>query len=197
MAIEKDSILAFVNDAMRTSEAAVDSQILTVLNDLNLHALLEKEATGSIVSGDESVPKPTGYKSYISLTLTAAGSTGKPLLPMEGGFRAIERQRASTDDSGLGQPGWYAPAGDNIEIWPAAGKAYTYSFDHYYKHPEDVENIEFDDSWENVFNFGATYYMALARGREKYIGIWQPVYIDARETRILAQPKHIRIAGGV
>ena len=191
------TILTFVNEQLNRSETSVESAIRSVLNELNRHELLVDEDTGSIIQGASSLSKPTDYKSYISLQLTANGSVAPPLLPMPGGMKGMEEARGNWNSAILtGPPIYYTAFEDNIEIHPATDQAYTYTFKHYRKHPRSVADILYPDDWENVFNFGATYYTAVKIKETNNIAIWQPIYIAERKLMILSTPKHIRITGG-
>lgn len=195
----KETILAFVNDNLQRAEVETDvnTAILTVITELNRYELLEGEDTGTILQGVNSLAKPTGYKSYISLQLTASGAVSLPLKPASGGMRGIEKLRSNFEAGVItGPPYVYAAYGTKIEFHTAADKDYTYTFKYYRKNPRDVDQLLFSDDWENVFNFGATYYTALKRKMTAQAAMWQPVYITERQLMILSIPKQPRIAGG-
>lgn len=193
-------ILTFVNGQLHRSETSVDTQILTVLNELNRHELLTGTDTGTIDQSDNSFVKPTDYKSYIALTLTSSNSTGEPLLPMPGGYKGLLEARGNRTEvvAETGVPGWYADlkGGPDMEIYPGADQEYTYSLDYYKRHANNVGTIEYGDEWANVFNFGATYYTAVKYSLTGKIAIWQPIYIAEREAMIRATPRQIRVVGG-
>ncbi len=191
------TILTFVNDQLNRTETDIDAAVRSVLNELNRHELLQAESTGTIAQSDSSLAKPTDYKSYISLQLTASNAKAWPLDPMPGGMKGMEEARGDWNSAILtGPPRYYAAFNENIEIFEAADQEYTYTFKYYRKHPRDVSDILYSDDWENVFNFGATYYTSLKRKLTDYVAMWQPIYIAERELMILSTPKHIRIAGG-
>lgn len=196
----KAEILTFVNEQLKRSETAVDTQIKTVLNELNRHELLTETAAGTIDQSDNSFTKPTDYKSYVSLTLTGSNSTGEPLLPMPGGYKGLLEARGNRTEvvAEVGVPGWYADlkGGPDMEIYPAADQDYTYALDYYKRHANSADTIEYGDEWANVFNFGATYYTSVKYSLTGKIAIWQPIYIAERQAMILATPRQIRVAGG-
>lgn len=191
------TILTFMNEQLQRTETDIDAAIRSVLNELNRHELLQAEEPGTISQGDSSLDKPDDYKSYISLQLTANGTISDPLRPMGGGMKGMEEARANINGGlGTGPPWFYASYEDKIQILSAADKDYTYTFKYYRTHPRDVGTILYSDLWENVFNFGVTYYTAVKFGITSKVALWQPIYLAERELQILSTPRHIRIAGG-
>jgi hypothetical protein len=197
MTILKADILTRVNERLQTAETDIDVEIQETLDDLSEHDLLvASDSSQSLVSGGETLDHPTGYRSMIALTLTltASGSEQFPLQKLKGGHREYRNHRHN-DDS-LGIPRWYSDFNGKFYLWRNANAAMTALIEYYKDHPQDVANIEFDDMYKNVIYAGATYRVALEKGRTRMIETWRPIYLNALQKRIAAMDYQPRIVRG-
>ena len=197
MSIDKADILTFVNDQLARSETDIDSQIISVINDLRFLNLLEAQDTDcTLADGSKYFEEPEGFKSPISIVLNDGSVDLAPLLPMPGGYKGYCDAMDNVVTGNESRPIYYSRFNGNIYVFPTSDQAYTIKVDFYKKHALDADNIEFGDDFTNCFNFGAAYYTALKRSLSRYIAIWQGPYSNQINTLIITNPGHPRFAGG-
>jgi len=100
------------------------------------------------------------------------------------------------NDNSTGIPRYYSNFNGKFYLWRPANQAFTSLIEYYKNHPQDVNNIEFDDNFKNVIYAGATFKVAVEKGRTRMIQIWGPVYQDAKQKRIDSMVHVPRIVRG-
>ena len=196
MTIAKADILTKVNDRLQTAETNIDTMIQEVLDDLSEEDLLiGTDPDQTLVSGDTTLDEPTGFRAMvaITLTITSSGSEQYPLIKLPGGHKQY-RELRHNDDS-LGIPRYFSNFNGKFYLWRPANAAFTSLIEYYKNHPQDVDNIDFDDNFKNVIYAGATFKVALEAGRTRMIQLWGTVYQDAKRKRIdsmVYQPRIVR-----
>ena len=197
MTILKADILTRVNTRLQVAETDIDVEIQETLDDLSEHDLLvDTDDTQTLVSGGDTLDHPTGFRAMVALTLTltASGSEQFPLQKLKGGHREYRNHRHN--DDALGIPRWYSDFDEKFWLWRNANAAMTAKIEYYKDHPQDVANIEFSDNYKNAIYAGATYRVALEKGRTRMIDIWRPIYLNALQKRIEADYDQPRIVRG-
>ena len=196
MTITKGDILTRVNERLQMAFTDIDTQIQEILNDLSENDLLVgTDATQTLVSGDTTLAHPTGFRALVAITLTvtASGSAQHPLIKLKQGHKEYRGLRHNDDTVGI--PRWFSDFNDLFFLWRPPNQAFTSLIEFYKDHPQDVDNIEFDDNYKNAINAGVAWKMALEKGRNRMIAIWGAVYADAKQKRInsfVHQPRFVR-----
>jgi len=196
MAITKANILTRVNERLQTSFTDIDTQIQEVLDDLSEEDLLiGTDADQTLESGDTTLDEPDGYRAMIAITLTITSSTSEqfPLIKLPRGHKHYRELRHNDDSTGI--PRWFSHFNGKFYLWRPANQDFTALIEYYKNHPQDVDNIEFDDNYKNVIYAGATFKCALEKGRTRMIQLWGPVYQNAKQKRIdsmVHQPRIVR-----
>ena len=198
MSVTKANIITFVNEALREAYSGTDLDVAiqTCLNDLSKESLLTTtDDSQSLVSGDTTLDCPTGFREIVAITLTnASGNTNEPLEPLAGGHE--EYRALVLSGTSRGTPEYYSEFDDKFWLWPIPGAAFSAKIEHFKSHPQDVDNIEFNDDFANVINFGTTYFKALIAAKMKYIDVWAPHYIFEKEAARLLIPQQPHIVRG-
>lgn len=187
MAIEKANILTRVNARLQTNFVVgdIETQIQEILDDLSEEDLLEDtDDTQTLTSGNTTLDEPTGFRALIDivLTITSSGSEQFPLLALKQGIRQYDMLRHN--DNSIGIPRWFANSNSQFFLWRPANQAFTSLIRYYKNHPQDVDNIEFDDNFKNVIYAGVTWKMALEAGRTRMIAIWGIMYDRTKQKRV-------------
>ena len=151
---------------------------------------------GPIISnGDFTFDEPAGYRAMVSLSLTINSTNSKqsPLIKLPGGHKQYRELRHN--DNATGIPSFFSHFNGKFYLWRPPSEDFTALIEYYKNHPQDVDNIEFDDNFKNVIYAGATFKCALEKGRTRMIQLWGPVYHDAKQKRIdsmVYQPRIVR-----
>ncbi|KKN74429.1 hypothetical protein LCGC14_0390490 [marine sediment metagenome] len=185
MTIAKADILTEVNDNLQTALTDIDKFIQKTLDDLSEEDLLvDTDATQTLTSGDTTLNEPTGFRALVNivLTITSSGSEQFPLMGLKGGHQEYRKLRHN--DSSTGIPRWFSNFDEQFFLWRPANQAYTTLIEYYKDHPQDVSDIEFGDNFRNAIYAGATFYAAMKFNRASALGLWGPVYVNARQKRI-------------
>lgn len=199
MAITKQNIITFVNDALQESFSGTDLDVAIqmCLDDMSKEDLLEASATPTaLVSGGETIDHPTGYRSLISLTLTLtdSGSEQFPLIALKGGHQEYRQLRHNDDSTGI--PRWFSSFNGKFYLWRPTNQAASVLVEYYKDHPQNVDSIEFDETiHKNTVYSGCTYYTALTKKKMSYIQLWRPIYEDAKNKDtmdVTLQPRFVR-----
>lgn len=198
MAIVKADILTFVNAKLQENFAAedIEFEIQQCLDDLSEEDLLvgtNDEQTLS--SGDTTLDEPTGFRALVAITLTvtSSGSEQFPLIALKQGHQQYRALRHNDDSTGI--PRWFSNFNGQFFLWRPPNQAFTSLIEYYKNHPQNINDIEFDDNFKNAIYAGATYYVALTHKKISYIAIWSPVYENAKAKRInsiVHQPRFVR-----
>jgi len=197
MSIEKAEILTRVNERLQTNFTDIDTQIQEILDDLSEEDLLTgTDSDQTLESGDTTLDEPTGFRALIAITLTitSSGSEQYPLIKLKGGHEQYRELRHNDDSVGI--PRYFSNFNGKYYLWRPANQAFSSLIEYYKNHSQDVDNIEFDNSFRNVINAGVTYKMALEKGRTRMIQQWGAVYFDAKQKRIDATVHQVRIVRG-
>lgn len=162
---------------------------LTIATDGTLHI-------GPIISnGDLTLDEPVGFRSMIaiSLNINASNSKQEPLIKLPQGHRQYQELRHNDDATGI--PRYFSHFNGKFYFWRPPGQDFTALVEYYKNHPQDVDNIEFGDIFRNTIYAGATFKVALEKGRDRMIQLWGTVYQDAKQKRIdstVFQPHIVR-----
>ena len=197
MSITKANILTRVNERLQTSLTDIDTQIQEILDDLSEEDLLvDTDSTQSLESGDTTLDEPTGYRAMIAISLTITDSSSEqfPLKKLPGGHKQYRELRHNDDSTGI--PRWYSHFNGKFYLWRPANQDFTVVIEYYKNHPQDVDNIEFDDNFKNAIYAGVTWKVALEKGRTRMINQWGPIYFDAKQKRINSMVHQPRIVRG-
>lgn len=185
MSILKAGILTRVNERLETSFTDIDTAIQEILDELSEEDLLvDTDDTQTLSSGDTTLDEPAGFRAMvaITLTITSSGSEQFPLIALKQGHRQYRELRHNDDSVGI--PRWYSNFNGKFYLWRPPNQDFTSLIEYYKDHPQDVDNIEFGDNFRNVIYAGATYKVALKMGRSRMIGLWLPVYENAKAKRV-------------
>ncbi len=194
--ISAPGVLTFVNTALLRSEASIDTELQTVLDDLSQGTFLEGVDTSqSLVDGDEFLGRPDNYYSMISIVLNDGTQDLQPLKPFPGGYKAYRDQRGDTASVFTSMPIYFVIKGDVIWLYPIPGRPYTSRIDYYKLHDQDVDNIEFSNEWRRAVNFGTAFEVALKYKLPDQIPIWGPRYENEKEMQRVSHPGEPRIIG--
>lgn len=189
MSILKASIVSFVNNRLNENFSAdeIDDEILTTLDDLASFNLLTSDtATVAAVSGATSIAVPDDFKMLITITpIDASNNQLRPLVAFEGGFEAYKRSLTTPGDTIRDRPHSYVKKGNLFFVYPTLSGSFTFDIDYYRHHPDDLSDIQFNDSFRNAIKFGAAYYTALFRNKVTYINLWRPIYQEERQKQIM------------
>lgn len=200
MATTAALILAFVNNRLLEafSSGGIDDEIIATFNDLTKFNLLRQTTPNSQskVDGDNTLTVPADFKKLISITPTDGSSIQKePLRPIPGGFKEYRRWQADANTNFRATPSHYTQHAGNFYIWPTLNASFTFETEYYKHHAQSVSSIEFDDSFTNALNYGATYLAALWRKKVSYVNIWRPIYLEERVLMIRLNPPEPSIVG--
>lgn len=188
MAITKANILTRVNARLQTAYAIgeIETQIQEVLDDLSEEDLLTgTDPDQELEAASETLDEPTGYRALVNivLTITDSGSEQFPLVPLPGGHKQYRELRHNDDSIGI--PRFFSRFNGKFYLWRPANQDYTVLIEYYKNHPQDVDDIEFDEAiFKNVIYAGVTWKMALEAGRTRMIAQWAAIYYDAKQKRI-------------
>ena len=203
MATTAALILAFVNNRLQEAFASggVNDEILATFNDLTKFNLLKVTTpeSASGVDGTTSISVPSDFKMIISITPTDAGSVQKlPLLPIPGGFKEYKKWISDASSNFRSTPTHYTRHAGKFFLWPTLNASFTFKIEYYKHHAQGsagIAAIEFDDTFTNALNFGATYYAALFRKKTSYVNRWRPIYHEERALMIQLNPPEPSVVG--
>ena len=130
--MDKATILATVNSRTHRSETSIDAFLLKALREIARRTLILKTSTtGSTVSGQKYIAKPSDMVGDVAFNLVIDDSQVFPI-----SWDAFLR-----DEDG------YCVYGDNIYIYPTpTGKTYTLYYPK--EHPTDLSTILIPDDYE-------------------------------------------------
>lgn len=199
MTIAKANILTRVNQRLQTnfSGTELDTQIQEILDELSEEDLLVgSDATQTLSSGDTTLNEPSLFRALIaiSLTITSSGSEQYPLVKLKGGHKQYRELRHNDDSMGI--PRFFSHFNGKFYLWRPPSQGFSSLIEFYKDHAQDVGTIEFGDIFTNVINAGVTWKAALEAGRSRMIGIWGPVYANAKQKRINSTAHQPRIVRG-
>lgn len=195
MAIDKDDILIFVNNALQKSFAVTDiePEIKTVLQKLSDNDLLIGSDDTNYPANTVTIDQPTGFRSEIALTPTNSGGVEcDPLFALPGGYQ--EYRTLKSNDANRGIPTAYTLFNKVFYIWRPLNTAYDILIDYYKNHPLDPDNIEFGDEFTDCINSGVTYYKARNQALRTYMGDWKIEWFEALSNRIASFPRQPHIS---
>lgn len=192
MSLSKSDIMDFVNDALTESYSdgdGFDRIVQTVLNDLSNVNLLMASSDIEISNGDLSMDYPTGYKDLLGIRLTGDDDNiYEPLTPLLGGHQ--EYLACYGGSTSTGRPEYFSEWNEKFWLYRPPDDDYTATIEYFKYHAADgVDSIEFGDEFRNCANFGACYFAAMMRARERRIAVWGPAYAAEKEMRRLNMPK--------
>ncbi len=179
MAIDRNDIIAFVNEALQTnfSGTDLDVAIKTCLNDLSKSNLLTGEdTTQTLADGDETLDYPDCFKQEITITLNDGSNDLAPLVPLAGGFREYKNLMRSFNAGLRSNPTQFAKNNNKIFIYPTAGASFTTDIWFYKHHAQSADTFEFGDDAINAINFGTTHFKSHLMRREWYADKWIAFY---------------------
>ena len=184
MSIVKADILTFVNESLQESFSGtdLDFEIQQCLDDMSKEDMLvDTDDSQDLENGDTTLDEPTGFRALvtITLTITSSGSEQFPLVALKQGHQEYRKLRHN--DNTVGIPRWFSNFDKQFFLWRPPNQDFTSLIEFYKDHPQDIDNIEFDETkFKNTVYAGSTYYAALRRKKVSYIGIWRPIYEDAK-----------------
>lgn len=199
MAILKTDILTDANVNLRRNESDIDVQIQKILDDLSeANLLLDTDTTQTLISGGKTLNYPTGFRNKAIITLTdTGGNQGLPLRKLPGGH--FEYRQQMSNNSSVGVTEWFSEYNKQFHLIRPVDRAYTTLIEYRKNHPAlsgDTGSIEFDDMFRNAIYAGVTYQVAQKFKLRDYMGIWLPVYVDAKRKRINSVPQQPSIVFG-
>ena len=197
MTIAKANILTRVNERLETAFTDIDTQIQEVLDDLSEEDLLVgTDTTQTLTNGGLNLVHPTGYRAMVAITLTVTASSSEqhPLIKLPQGHAQYRELRHNDDTIGI--PRWFSDFDKKFFLWRPPNQAFSSKIEYYKDHSQDVNNIEFSDNYKNVIYAGATWKMALEKGRISMINLWGAIYADAKQKRVNSFAHQPRITRG-
>ena len=171
-----DSSNSFITDGF------VAGQIITVTgsasNNKNLTIDTVVAGTITLIAGNTLTAEAAGA----TVTIMANGSEQFPIVALKGGHQEYRKLRHNDRSTGI--PRWQSNFNAQFFLWRPPNQAFTSLIEFYKAHPQNVDAIEFSDNYKNAINAGATWKMALEKGRERMIALWGAIYADAKQKRI-------------
>lgn len=182
MAILKAQLLTSVKDALeRQDEGNIDSQIRRVLQKVSARGdfLADIKDTDLIDPDIISIDVPDYFKKIKNITLenTVTGYMSPALvqIPFQDYVNAAVR-------TGLSLPTMFAIDNRVIYFLPQASTEYKVIINYFKYHPNDVDDIEFDDRFLNVLESGSVFEVARKYGLTEQINLWKQSYDEDLRT---------------
>lgn len=177
MAITKAELLTSVNNALEREETDIDNQIKRVLFKVSQsdNFLAAIKSTDTIDSNTTSLDVPDDIKKMNNIRLF--DDTNSIFTDYLTEISYNEYLSAQFLQAG-GTPNQYAIFNKVIYFTPTPIIEHTVHISYFKIHPDDPDNIEFDDRFRNVLESGTIVEVAYKYGLTEQIGLWGSRYGD-------------------